>query len=203
MDTPGRLTAAPNASTQDNGSAYASSVAHSILFKLPRELRDYVYEYAFCGLRFNVTKHGGVPEPALLLACKVIRDEAVPLFYCREKRLTLDVVSYDPAVLELWTTKRINLQRSHGIPALSVNLRRIGVRNWNNLKRILQFSHANRISYFRRRSPDSPRYTNEKFFISGLSKVAAEMDNRSWEAVEAVLDMLRPGLVKLHRDWGL
>ena len=203
MDTSGRLTAAPNASTQDNGSAYASSVAQSILFKLPRELRDYIYEYAFCGRRFIITEHGGVPEPALLSVCRLIRDEAVPLFYCHESRLTLYVVSWDPAVLELWKTKYIHLQRSHGIFASGANLHHVGVRNWNNLKRFLQLIHANGITRFRRHSPDSPSYTDEKFFISGLFTVAAEMDNRSWEAVEAVLDMLRPGLVKLHRDWSL
>lgn len=87
MDASGRLTAAPKESAGDNGSAYGSSVAHSILFKLPRELRDYIYEYSFSGCRYQVTKHGGIAEPALLSTYKVIRDEATLTFYGHLLRL--------------------------------------------------------------------------------------------------------------------
>lgn len=203
MDASGRLTAALKESTGDNDSAYGSSVAHSILFKLPRELRDYIYEYVFSGTRFHVTKHGGIPEPALLVTCKIIRDEAILTFYGDKKRLLLDIVSYDPAVLQLWCTKHRHLQRNHVIGPPMPSHRHIGTKNWNNLKRAIQLRHGKLINGFRRRPPGSPRYTDEKFFIVGLFTVADEMENRPWEAVEAVLDMLRPGLNKLDQGWAL
>lgn len=178
-------------------------MAHSNLFKLPRELRDYIYEYSFSGRRYRVTKHGGIPEPALLSTCKVIRDEATLTFYGDEKRLILNVVSYDPAVLQLWCTKAMHLQRAHAIKRPKANHCHIGPRNWNNLKRTLQLRHCKLISPFRSRPPGSPGHTDEKFFISGLFTVADEMEDRPWEAVEAVLDMLCPGLVKLHQGWAL
>jgi hypothetical protein len=29
------------------------------------------------------------------------------------------------------------------------------------------------------------------------------MQSKPWEAVEAMLDMLRPGLARLHQEWAL
>lgn len=178
-------------------------MAHSILFKLAREFRDYIYEYSFCGPRYDVTKHGGIPEPALLLTCKIVRDEAIPLFYGGDKRLRLVVNSYDPAVLVLWNMKFAQLARVHAFRPAKVDLRHIGIRNWDNLKWALQLHSAKKISPLNGAPPGSPRYTDERFFIKGLFQVVEEMKDRPWEAVEAVLDMLRPGLVKLHRDWRL
>jgi hypothetical protein len=203
MDARKRSSAASNRSIRESNPAYLSSVAHSPLFKLPRELRDYIYEYAFCDPPLIVTKHGGIPEPALLFTCNIIRDEAILAFYGREKRLVLFVDSYNPAVLRLWYMKQIHLKRSHGFLPSNINHRHVGIRNWNNLKRTLQLRHAHKIKPFKSRPPGSPRYTDEKFFIVGLFTMAEEMEDRSWEAVEIVLDMLRPGLVKLHQDWAL
>lgn len=134
--------AATKESAGDKGSAYESSVAQIILFELTRELRDYIYEYAFSGPRYQVTKHGGIPKPALLLTCKVIRDDASLTFYGDEKRLILEIASYDPAVLQPWCTKQKQLQKTHVIKLPKANHRHSGPRSWNNLKRTLQLRHG-------------------------------------------------------------
>lgn len=69
---------------QDSSST-SSSIDHSPLFTLARELRDKIYEYAVnCGDDdgiCTVTRRRGIPEPPLLFTCKVIREEALEVFY--------------------------------------------------------------------------------------------------------------------------
>lgn len=69
---------------QDSSST-SSSIDHSPLFKLPRELRDNIYEYAVYSEDDDgictVTRRRGIPEPPLLFTCNIIREEAVEVFY--------------------------------------------------------------------------------------------------------------------------
>ena len=52
-------------------------VSQSPLWKLPPELRICIYEYAlFQSDWCMVTRQHGIPEPALLLACKTINSDA-------------------------------------------------------------------------------------------------------------------------------
>jgi hypothetical protein len=181
MNTPEQLTAALKVSSASiPESSPASAVTHSPLFKLPRELRDYIYEYAFCNGRHRllVTKVGGIPEPALLLTCKIIRDEAVMLFYGR-RRLKLIINSYDPAVMKLWLLKHQRLSRAYNLDPAIPSFRHIGPRNWDNLMTFLQLRHSNQLGSLYCDPPGSPRYNDERFFVMGLFKAVMEMQNRS------------------------
>lgn len=51
-----------------------------------------------------VTRQYGIPEPALLLACKTIRQEALWIFYA-EADFRADAPAFDPAIYELFTRK--------------------------------------------------------------------------------------------------
>lgn len=173
MDDPGCQTAAPGASGLESGAASLSSVAHSPLFKLPRELRDYnVYEYAFRTPphQRTITKAGGIHEPVLLFTCKIVRQEAGLLFYGRQ-RLVLVIDSYDPAVMMLWRLTKEQFVRAFGLTSSSLrNYRHIGPRNWNNLKMMLRFHLAGKIASLYRSVSGSPTCKDEGLFVAGLFK---------------------------------
>lgn len=184
-------------------STHSSSVALSPLFMLPRELRDYIYNYTFYSpQRLRVTKDGGVPEPALLLTCNIIREDAVKLFYCR-KRLILSIDSYDHTVLAIWTRKRIYLARDYDLAPSAPYYSHTGPGNWNNLKLFVRMHHAGHIGRLYCEDRGSRHYTHERYFIMGLFNAAKEMGHRPWSAVEPVLDTLRIGLIVMHCDWAL
>jgi hypothetical protein len=205
MDDSGSQTAAPAAPGQENSVTSPPSVAHSPLFKLPRELRDYIYEYAFWTppSQRSITKAGGIPEPALLFTCKIVRQEASLLFYGRQ-RLILVIDSYDPAVMVFWRLKKEQFTRAYGpTPSGVLNYRHTGPRNWNNLKMMLRLHLAEKIGSLYRSRSGSQTIKDERLFVAGLFKAVRKMKGWQWHRVEDVLDMLRPGLVKLHREWAL
>jgi hypothetical protein len=196
-------------SSLKNNTIAASSVAQSPLFKLPRELRDHIYEYSFSGLytptgngeeHIRVTKERGIPEPALLLTCKTIREEAIVLFYSRS-RFNLVSHSYDPAVLLLWEAKREHLKRGYNLAGCVQGLTRVGPRRWDNLKRTLQLIHKGHHLFSAEVRRDDPLFSGEDEFIRGMFIVACSMGRYEWDEAEATLQMLRQGLVALHPRW--
>jgi hypothetical protein len=196
-------------SSQENNTIAASSVAHSPLFKLPRELRDYIYEYSFDSLytpsgngedKIKVTKEGGIPEPALLLTCKTIREEAIILFYGRS-RFTLVSHSYDPAVMLLWNAKREHLKRGYNLAGCVQGLSRVGPRRWDHLKRTLQLIHKGHHLFVAEVPRHDPDFSGEEEFIRGMCIVASSMCRYEWDEAEAALQMLRQGLVALNPRW--
>lgn len=90
------------------------SVAHSPLFKLSEEVRDRIYRLVLIdqqdgpdGLIINpvaVHTDHGIHEPALLLCNKVIRSEALQIFY-HENPLRCYVANYDPGPHVAFATK--------------------------------------------------------------------------------------------------
>lgn len=184
--------------------ATSDSVASSRLFKLPPELRLRVYEYTLCSEdRVEITKDQGIPEPALLLTCKTIRDEAIMSFY-NQNRFNLIVRSYDPAVSTLWGTKLRHLPGSYRQASKNSNNYHTGPRLWSNLKLSLRLRHSGKLLIKSRiKLPGSTKYSDEKFFIAGLFRAVGTMRGEGWEEVDSVLEMLRPGLVKFNTEWSL
>lgn len=84
-----------------------SSVADSPLFKLPPELRNMVYRYTIItdDDQILITKTTGIPEPALLSACKTTRSEARAMFYL-ENKFMCEVDEYSPASPMLYIKSR-------------------------------------------------------------------------------------------------
>lgn len=196
-------------SGQSDSTAASSSVALSPLFKLPRELRDYIYEYSFYSLYtpngsrepdIKVTKDEGIPEPALLLTCKIVREEAVMLFY-GQTRLNLVIHSYDPATMLLWSAKRVHLKREYNLTAATQNVSRAGPISWINLKRNLQLIHSGHHVFVTIGARGAPNYSAEEEFLQGMANVARSMYYEEWEFVEDILQMLRQGLVALNHHW--
>ena len=210
MDATAPEVAAPDVGSRlENSTTSHPSVAHSPLFKLPRELRDYIYEYSFYSLytpgsdgeyRINVTKDEGIPEPALLLTCKIIREEAIMLLY-GQYRFMLIIESHDPAVMLLWNAKMVHLQRDYNLVTASQGASRAGPRSWGNLKRTLQLVHSGHHLFVDMGERGAYNYSQEEEFLQGMFNVARSMYYEEWELVEDTLQMLRQGLVAMDRDW--
>jgi hypothetical protein len=182
-----------------------SSVDHSPLFKLPPELRDMIYDYAFSTKHcVTVTKQAGIPEPALLLTCKVVREEAIAVFY-RERRLHPIVHGFDSTVILLWQTKRRHMVNDYNMVPTTPKVVHEGPRMWVNLIHSLELYHGRKLWIISKDRPSSGSSSNreESVFIAGLFKVVRTMRGRPWEEVRGVLDMLRLGLVKFHPTWRL
>jgi hypothetical protein len=210
MDATAPEAAAPDVESKPKSSTTSHpSVAHSPLFKLPRELRDYIYEYSFYSLytpsgngdqSIKVTKDEGIPEPALLLTCKIIREEAIPLLY-GQYRFVLVIESHDPAVMLLWNAKLVHLQRDYNLVAAVQGASRAGPRSWANLKRTLQLAHSGHHLCAAMGERGAYNWSAEEEFLEGMFNVARSMYYEEWELVEDTLQMLRQGLVAMNRDW--
>lgn len=107
-----------------------ASETSSLLFKLPPELRNVIYEDVLTLSRCVVIDNG-VPEPPLLLANKQIRNESRGIFYARNK---FGVHNYDyNSSIYLHTAKlKAALSSAYRVP---LNLRNLTRRqpNWANL----------------------------------------------------------------------
>jgi hypothetical protein len=186
----------------ENNLTPSSSVDQSPLFRLPPELRDMIYEYAFStNTCARVTKEAGILEPALLSTCKVVRDEAIAVFYGQE-RLILVVRSYDPSVMLLWDFKRRYLARNYDLVPARPKILHQGAPMWVKLRLSLQLYHGRKLRALLYASPQgTPNYDEQKLFIGGLFEAVRAMRDRPWEEVRGVLDRLRPGLVGLDNRW--
>lgn len=105
--------------------ATTQSIAKSPLSKLHAELRLQIYAYVVfssagegnCineGLCVIVRNgdHGTIPEPALLSTCKLVRKEAIGLFYS-ENQFTIVVDNYHSALLVLKIQKEAALRSQY------------------------------------------------------------------------------------------
>ncbi|GAB7335040.1 hypothetical protein MBLNU13_g06898t1 [Cladosporium sp. NU13] len=209
MDDSGRPAVTQGASTPTNTPTSSFSVAHSPLFKSPRELRDYIYEYSFYSLYtpngsgeydIKVTKDEGLPEPALLLTCKTIREEAIMLLYGQD-RLNLVIHSYDPAVMLLMNAERVYLKRDYNLTAAVQHASRAGPISWDNLKRTPQLVHSGHQLFVLIGARGVPNYSEEEEYLQGLTNVVRSMYYQKWDFVEDTLQMLRQGLVALNPNW--
>ena len=205
----------------------AQSIAHSTFFKLPSELRNRVYELALtadpfvCNVidisapdKFTMTKsivspgkvtirkETGIPEPALLTACKTVRLEAIGIFYSpdvNEMRLIID--SFHPAMAVLWNRKNKALSEQYGLPAdIRASSWNEGTRNWENLTLWLLEEHQDTADWARDGLYECIEWGVAKL-IHSLFLMVAAMRDRPWSDVLPVLDEFQPVLRYLHSDW--
>jgi hypothetical protein len=87
----------------------------SLLLDLPPELRVRIYEYAVWtdGVCL-ITKAGGVPEPPLLMTSKMVRREAMDVYYSTNA-MRFVVTSYDYAAEQLMLHKLKILEARYGV----------------------------------------------------------------------------------------
>lgn len=83
----------------------------------------------------RISKAAGIPEPALLSACAILRAETWAIFHL-ENTFLCEVDSYDPATLQLAQQKeQMDSPAADAERVVIHNLRidKSGRRSWNNL----------------------------------------------------------------------
>jgi hypothetical protein len=183
----------------------ATSVAKSPLFRFPAELRLTVYEYALYGDEdgiCEVTREHGIPEPALLLTCKIIRGEALAVFSTVNVFRTL-TESCHPAVIAMMQRKLAGFGATGvKVDGLRVQSGFVGPPSFTNLVLWLKHAHSGgpSVTGISDSAVDGTKAPVHKF-LEGLFGVAADMRGCPWTAVEKVINDLRGGSIALQEDW--
>jgi hypothetical protein len=143
-----------------------------------------------------------IQEPALLLTCKLIRQEAIGIFYA-ENKFMADTPGFDPRAYLLLRRKIISLLENYGcrIPMrVCISVR--GPPCWRNLLAWLKRFHAGIFpppmlgeGFARENS------IREAIFVMSMFRIAAGARGQPWHEVEGILFGLRGGLKALHRGW--
>jgi hypothetical protein len=177
------------------------SVADSPLFKLPPELRNMIYRYAIIDNRaLRITKTAGIPEPALLSACKILKSETWKIFYL-ENTFLCEVDNYDPASLQIACRKQSKGSwpaRSERISIGNLRLSQDGQRCWTHLVAWLHLSREAKCDGMGHDATDDA----EKGLLAGLFDVACQDPSSSRKSLDLLLKSMRPALTSLHQDWG-
>jgi hypothetical protein len=203
----------PDAEELVNTSVSAQPESHSLLLKLPPELRNRIYEYA---LRFDngiceVNETVGIPESALLLTCKEIRQEAIGIFYSANK-VHVELESFSPAMPILIEKKMCALHKQYGYKIEINSLSTRGPRNWRNLMSWLKTVHGPQRSPFgilgvssmlenQPYSQQADLTAKEMAMLAGLFQVASMTTDLPWDEVEKALNILRYGVVQYSSEW--
>ena len=178
------------------------SVAQSPLFvKLPPELRDRIYEYAVYQRLCKVTTAHDIVEPALLFTCKIVRKEAIGIFYAANM-LAVATPSFDPATALLVNRKDKLLRSVYGCRITKAGLDVSLPRRWPNSFSMLRHLHTGTLPRLRiAKIPPRMFVNDEACFIASLFNVATGLRGRPWDEVQDVFVGLRAGLIALHGDW--
>ena len=180
--------------------ALPSAAAQCYFWKLPPELRIHIYEYALYQPDWvTVAKQHGIPEPALLLACKLTRKEPFGIFYA-STLFRVDTPAFDPKIYNLFA-REDKTHASYDRRVVGVYIDPRGPRHWRNLLKWLKGHHAGNL-------PRPWLYNNftlrfsaqERSFIASLFAITTGLRGRSWLEVEAVLAGLHIGLRALHGE---
>lgn len=183
----------------------ATTTPASLLLKLPAELRLQIYEYALyidddgvC----EVTRNGGIPEPALLFTCKTVRDEGIAVFYS-VNTVCLIAESFHPGVHNLIASKVAAFKTAGvNLKKLDVEICAIGKRNFRNLIAWVQFLHSGKTMNPSLAVPQvAAAMEPEPMFVDSLFRIAEGMRQRPWADVDRVINGLRGGLIALNEEW--
>lgn len=170
---------------------------HSPLLKLPGELRNLIYEYAtYTDGKCQITKAGGIPEPALLMTCKKIRKEAICIYYANNTAV-LESISFDAAAERLFFRKYEVLLAHYDFELATPGMKFLGPPNWTNLKARLQSYHGGHSFVASSDEKLPPTLT----IVFGMMRAAMAMQSRSWEEVQSIFESLRAGLVTIDASW--
>lgn len=190
-----------------------NSSPSSPFMKLAAELRNTIYEYV---LRldngtFYVNQTTGIPEPPLLLTCKDIRREALPLFYSLNS-MVLTVDSYSPAMPLFIYKKQLAALAQYDYLINECSVVPVGRPSWRNLLAWLRHAHEQEyigIPFTRLASPLRPgayvRWAGDPLrewvVVAGMFRMVNLLDDEDWEVVEETLTCMRYALVKFDAEW--
>lgn len=182
----------------------AQAIAKSPLFKLPPEMRNHIYSYALAieGGVCRVTREEGVPEPNLLFACKLVRKEAIGIFYhINEVKVVLR--DFHPAADILFTSKSRAL--SHELINLPKAERLYdGSMNWHNLKLWLRAIHAGKADAWKRREQQTSVQETAKAkgnMVKSFRRLVKRLSHKPWDHVEPILENIRIKLMRADSQW--
>jgi hypothetical protein len=172
----------------------------SLLLDLPPELRLRIYEYAVWteGVCL-ITKAGGVPEPPLLMTSKMIRREAMDVYYSTNA-MRFVVTSYDHATEQLMLHKLEILAARYGIQTKMFSAAFEGPPNWTNFKSWLQSLQGSGRAHVRLEDPGTDGKKVDRMVIGMMGSAVAMRSLPSKEA-EANLELLRVGLIAIDDRW--
>lgn len=181
------------------------------LFKIPPELRNRIYEYALHledGICI-VSKTAGIPEPALLMTCKIIRREAIAVFYS-ENFFRVIIESFSPSTAMLIARKEATLSKRYNCTIQDAGAQHEGPRSWRNMVSFLRFLHehgektaSTAISPLASSpySQDLEDTDKESAALEALLTMASHMSDKPWETVEKIVTLLRYSIVHFSPDW--
>lgn len=190
------------------------SVSRSPMFKLPRELRDKIYEYAVYSNddgRCIVTHNDGIREPPLLLTCKTIREEAIEVFYgvndfpslswhsipppgfCMDaKSSRSSCKAFDSATA---TTKCSTMRKPRVAFFGEVEDQQGNLMSW------LHYVHAEGTPCPpEMRDHESKKWDSHSKIINSMFKIVQAMKEHSWDEVKAILESIHCGLLALAKQ---
>ena len=169
------------------------------LLSLPPEMRNPIYRFALVEsqdvmIREEYNEDGLLPppqEPALLFACRQIRDEALEIYW-QENTFRVEVENLNAFFYKRWTRKSVTRYHSNHSFSLTGNT------DWWCLKDWLKSVYHSNCHGF-----DSENSNRDMAGGAHLFDVVANMrGNYSWRQVNEVLQKLRPVLVGHNAAWG-
>lgn len=179
-----------------------SVVAKSLLLELPRELRDMIYSYALLvNDSIMIRKSSGIPEPELLFVNKVVRSEAITIFY--KNKFRCQVLNFDDAAIHLAVSK---LKRTRARDSVRIEILKgmeldynRNQRNWKNLVSWLHARQEHRSIGVER--VEGASTDAEMTLVDALFKRLSTEPVMATPDLDALLAAMRPVLVQLHDDW--
>lgn len=147
-----------------------------------------------------ITKRQGIPEPASLSACKILRSEALGIFYLENKFMCL-VNKFDPAPF-LLVARKLDAHKSllgkEGLDMFRCQLDE--GRSWANILWWLREYYFGRCGGLGTRTDDD---AERSLLISlfGMAVLCNKYSEREWEKLKQNAELVRPALVEFSARW--
>ncbi|KAK3714222.1 hypothetical protein LTR37_008024 [Vermiconidia calcicola] len=178
------------------------AVADCHLFSLPAELRNIIYTEALVQTRSTYLTAAGVPEPPLLLTCKLLQEETLPIYY--QNTFRVPSTNWDSSVIIKWQVKCLELLDDYGLRVDTRSVPGQKTPHWENLLLWLKGIYEGSIDMHRQRPSQmyGERKSIDRVVIGGMFYMVAKMRKKfSWEEVMEVLDEQHMVLVRVDARW--
>ena len=184
--------------TSGDSARLCSSVAHSPLFKLSTELRNTIYRLVlvedhdeFFIEPVMVDNINRIREPGLLLSNKILRSEALGIFYY-ENHWKCEVHDFDPApVLLLQSKFKMPFSKHPMFIAITSVRREVDSKTWRNLTRWLHQCHERKCASLFDGVDCIDQYGRDQFaemaLLQGLFEVAERCPEMSPKTLNCVI----------------
>ena len=175
------------------------------LFRLPGELKNKIYRSVLVSDRSIEVDSSGLQEPALLLACKQSRREAMGIFY-GENEFIIQHPNYDGSTPVKWTRKARSIKAQCKVQMNCMGYcapgSSTGTPHWATLLLWLKRYHDNSVLI---RFPPPSRVPAEtpvaQTILGVMFEIARGLRTRPWAEVETLLEEHHHILVKLDPRW--